>query len=275
MDKRKPLLNENARVLEKINEQRIEPHKVTKPIQLLAAWMVGLVVTNSSFLIAASQMAEHSWEKGFLVVAAVINVPVFLFALFLLQTRFRAELQEDTYYSEYLSKKTSTPIKLDKNTEQDARIERIERLVTQLSAQKIEKNNNLAAEGGLDWAGWPIAVNRYHPDFKEIKAALKAAKIPITSYFGNKGKVPSRWVISLSRFLPITHKTAILRELMPFKFDGFQLWEPMMEADENEDVYIGSYGSSPVAPINKELRELLMQDDIEESDLAFLYEINS
>ncbi|HAS1098285.1 TPA: hypothetical protein I3789_004880, partial [Enterobacter cloacae] len=71
-------------MLEKINEQRIEPHKVTKPIQLLAAWMVGLVVTNSSFLIAASQMTDQSWEKGFLVVAAVINVPLFLFALFLL-----------------------------------------------------------------------------------------------------------------------------------------------------------------------------------------------
>lgn len=81
-------------------------------------------------------MTDQSWEKGFLVVAAVINVPLFLFALFLLQTRFRAELQEDTYYSEYLSKKTSTPIKLDKNTEQDARIERVERLVSQLSAQK-------------------------------------------------------------------------------------------------------------------------------------------
>lgn len=88
-----------------MKEQRIEPHKVTKPIQLLAAWMVGLVVTNSSFLIAAVQMADESWERGCLVIAAVANVPVFLFALFLLQTRFRAELQEDTYYSEYLSKK--------------------------------------------------------------------------------------------------------------------------------------------------------------------------
>ncbi|MGS4821295.1 hypothetical protein ACN4GA_20085 [Raoultella terrigena] len=262
-------------MLEKINEQRIEPHKVTKPIQLLAAWMVGLVVTNSSFLIAASQMTDHSWEKGFLVVAAVINVPVFLFALFLLQTRFRAELQEDTYYSEYLSKKTSTPIKLDKNTEQDARIERVERLVSQLSAQKIEQDNNVSAEGELDWTEWPVGLNRYHPNFKEIKAALKAAKIPITSYFGRKEKLPSRWVISLSRFLPITHKTAILRELISFKFDGFQLWEPMREAEENEDVYIGSYGSSPVAPINNELRELLRQDDIEASELDFLYEINS
>ena len=268
-------MSENTIVLEKINEQRIEPHKVTKPIQLLAAWMVGLVVTNSSFLIAASQMTDHSWEKVFLVVAAVINVPVFLIALFLLQTRFRAELQEDTYYSEYLSKKTSTPIKLDKNTEQDARIERIERLVSQLSAQKIEQDNNLSAEGELDWTEWPVSLNRYHPNFRQIKAALKAAKIPITSYFGHKGKLPNRWVISLSKFLPITHKTAILRELMPFKFDGFQLWEPMREADENEDVYIGSYGSSPVAPINKELRELIKQDDIEESDLAFLYDINS
>ena len=38
----------------------------------------------------------------------------FLFALFLLQTKFRPELQEDQYYSQYLDKKTNTIVKVSR-----------------------------------------------------------------------------------------------------------------------------------------------------------------
>jgi hypothetical protein len=30
-----------------------------------------------------------------------VNVPVFIGALFLLQTKFRAQIQEDSYYAQY------------------------------------------------------------------------------------------------------------------------------------------------------------------------------
>jgi hypothetical protein len=33
-------------------ENRIDPERVTKPIQLLAAWLVGLIVVDGSFLVA-------------------------------------------------------------------------------------------------------------------------------------------------------------------------------------------------------------------------------
>ena len=35
-------------------EPRIQPEKITKPIQLLAAWLAGLVVVNGAFLTGAS-----------------------------------------------------------------------------------------------------------------------------------------------------------------------------------------------------------------------------
>jgi hypothetical protein len=83
-------------------ERHIAPEKVTKPIQLLAAWLVGLIVVNASFLLAAQQIGSPSWAAGALVVAAIANVPIFIAALFLLQTKFRPQMQEDSYYAQYL-----------------------------------------------------------------------------------------------------------------------------------------------------------------------------
>src|SRR4051794_5964201 len=62
-------------------EHKIEPHSITRPIQLLAAWLVGLTVTNGSFLGAAVSLGSGSWERSALVMAAIANVPLFLIAL--------------------------------------------------------------------------------------------------------------------------------------------------------------------------------------------------
>jgi len=85
----------------------IVPHRITKPIQLLAAWLAGLAIVNSSFLTAAGFLHEPTWLPTLLTIAAVINVPLFIASLFLLQTKFRPEMQEDTYYSKYLERKYS------------------------------------------------------------------------------------------------------------------------------------------------------------------------
>lgn len=85
-------------------DHQIIPDKVTKPIQLLAAWLVGLIVVNGTFLLAAQQITRPEWASGLLVICAVLNVPVFIFALFLLQTKFRPQMQEDSYYSQYLER---------------------------------------------------------------------------------------------------------------------------------------------------------------------------
>lgn len=89
-----------------MSEHRIDAHKITKPIQLLAAWLVGLAIIDISFLTAASQITAPAWIPGILAIAAVLNVPVFVFSIFLLQTKFRPEMQEDSYYSDYLNRKS-------------------------------------------------------------------------------------------------------------------------------------------------------------------------
>jgi hypothetical protein len=87
-----------------MSEHKIVPEKVTKPIQLLAAWLVGLILIDTAFLVAAGQISQPTWAAGLLVIAAVVNVPLFITALFLLQTKFRPQMQEDSYYAAFLAK---------------------------------------------------------------------------------------------------------------------------------------------------------------------------
>lgn len=87
----------------------IVPDRVTKPIQLLAAWLVGLILVNGSFLVAAEKIRTPAWVAAVLVIAAVVNVPVFLGALFLLQTKFRAQMQDDPHYSKFLEFEKQAP----------------------------------------------------------------------------------------------------------------------------------------------------------------------
>lgn len=251
-------------------DRSIQPHKVTKPIQLLAAWMVGLVVTNATFLTAATYLSSSDWGRGALIVASITNVPLFIISLFVLQTKFRAELQEDHFYADYLSKKTASIVRMDKNAVQDSRLEALEREVGRFGS--THSANGVLADGPdrLDWSKWPVGLNRLHPRFDEIRAALRDAGIPLTEIFGNVDDTPSRWVISLSNSLPTTHKVAILRALTPFQFDGFSFWDPVREADETEDVYIGSYGNRSFATIGDSLGRLL-EKNVEEVDLRHYY----
>jgi len=83
-------------------EPQITPHRITKPIQLLAAWLAGLAIVNASFLAGAAAIHEPRWITGVLVLASVANVPLFLLSIFLLQTRYRPQMQEDAFYSKYL-----------------------------------------------------------------------------------------------------------------------------------------------------------------------------
>jgi len=83
-------------------QQQFQPEKITKPIQLLAAWLIGLIAVNGSFLLGAKQIVVPAWAPALLVIASVVNVPVFILALFLPQTKFRPQMQEDPYYAQYL-----------------------------------------------------------------------------------------------------------------------------------------------------------------------------
>lgn len=119
-----------------MSEPEITPHKITKPIQLLAAWLGGLAVVDGSFLTAAATIETPTWVPGALVVASIVNVPLFIFSVFLLQTKFRPEMQEDSYYSEYLQKKYSDkPESVTALTVERPLGELAEKIVAQVSAE--------------------------------------------------------------------------------------------------------------------------------------------
>jgi hypothetical protein len=81
----------------------IDPEKVTKPIQLVAAWFVALGALVGAFLSASEVVQQPSWLPVLYGIAAVAFVPLFAWLVFRLQTRYRTELQEDRYYSKNLA----------------------------------------------------------------------------------------------------------------------------------------------------------------------------
>ena len=243
----------------------IQPQQVTRPIQLLAAWLVGLICIDGIFLEVALRL-DGGWERGGLVLAAILNVPAFLTAMFTLQTRFRAELQDDAHYAQYLSKKTAAAltVRVDDAPGDGVAFEPDARLLAHVAATD-------GPDGTLDWTPWRVAINDHLPRFEEIRAALRAAGIPVAEIFGNAGQdgaePPENRVVSLSRALPLSHQLALLRALLPFDLDGFQRWRPVADADETEDVYIGGYGVARYARFTDALRTLLAGEP-EEADLA-------
>jgi hypothetical protein len=86
-------------------EPKIEPHRITKPIQLLAVWFSALVLLDTAFLVAAAKISNPAWVAPMLSVAAVVFVPIFLIAAFLMQTIFRPQLQDDSHYAEWLKRR--------------------------------------------------------------------------------------------------------------------------------------------------------------------------
>lgn len=78
---------------------KIEPHKITTPIQLLAVWFVGLIALVGAFITGSATVQTPVWLQAMFGITAVCIVPVFLTLVFLLQTRFRVQVLDDQYYS--------------------------------------------------------------------------------------------------------------------------------------------------------------------------------
>lgn len=124
-----------------MDNKQINPEKITKPIQLLGAWLAGLIVINGSFLAVASTITTPQWVVGALVIASIINVPIFLGCIFLLQTKFRPEMQEDSYYARYLESSTG---KLVYQKKEDAATIELKEIIE--SSNKL----NISMFSGLD-----------------------------------------------------------------------------------------------------------------------------
>lgn len=259
-----------------MNEQRIEPHKVTKPIQLLAAWLVGLCILDGLFLGAAAAFKDFPLASGILILAAILNVPAFLYSLFLLQTKYRPEMQEDTYYATYLDKNTNKSVEVIKPSLRDHRFDEFREEFSLLrnqiahlnTPQPLSVGNEADVSSKADWNECRIGVNIHHPNYWGIRKALKAASIPVTLTFGSDIEPPSKFVLAINVDAAPELMQKALKELFKFPFDGVKLTTFDYENDTKEHIYVGSYAlSDGFAPITDELRDLV-QNDIDPLDLG-------
>lgn len=262
-------------------EERIEPHKVTKPIQLLAAWLLGLILIDGSFLSAAALLKQPSWAPGFLTVAAVLNVPIFLGSLFLLQTRFRPEMQEDTFYSKYLevTRATRKPENITADiqtlrsmvTESNSRtIEVVERLQVQviqltgqvsriteetpavapsLPAVKAIAQQLTVAQESLEytkrivqWQPYDVQVNDLLPSYSEITSKLRAAGIPLGQTFGSTSASARQPSAYVMAFGSGIEVAALQHLLVTLADAGPKYLDYSDDPSDAERFYIGSYG---------------------------------
>lgn len=133
--------------MENIDYPKFKPEKITKPIQLLAVWFVGLIFIDGLFIFTSTKIEEVVLEY-FLVIASILNVPLFLYLLFKLQTKFRAELQEDSFYFKYLDRNS----KIKEKEELESRVESRNEIEKQFETidSKIDNLTKGLKEKGLN-----------------------------------------------------------------------------------------------------------------------------
>jgi len=77
----------------------LNPKHINQPIQLLGASLIGSVLLVGEFLYASVNVPSQimSW---FYCVTAILIFPIILYFIFILQTKYRVELQGDQYFNE-------------------------------------------------------------------------------------------------------------------------------------------------------------------------------
>ncbi len=222
-----------------MNQENVRPEKITKPIQLLGAWLVGLLSISSSFLVAATKMPSNSWESSILVIAAILNVPIFLGAVFLLQTKFRPELQEDSYYSTYLSQKTNKPIIINKREtnfyELEKKLEHIE--------LKLEKSITPRTDDFKMKENFFIGINENLDNYEKIKEKLISEGILRISKFGSYAGKPEKNVVAISGYLSKEETNEAIQLAKELGFKHYSFFDNK-EEETREDILVGAYGSA-------------------------------
>jgi hypothetical protein len=253
--------------------QRIDPSKVIKPIQLLAAWLVGLIVIDGAFLAASTKISKPEWAAGLLVIAAVGNVPIFLTCLFLLQTKFRPQLQDDEHYARYLERYSVETAKAELVEVARAPVqhgvigERIKEVI-----ESISEAGPASATVAFGRDHPVIRINDLLPSFDELRSTLEKAGIAITNTFGTNsedGGIPSPFLVSAGNEVNVAIFQTVVRIAMRFGLEGVQ-YVPMPHNKNN--IYVGSYGyrARPYVLMTPELAERLLSPDLKWNQLRGL-----
>jgi hypothetical protein len=86
-------------------EHNIHADKITRPIQLQAAWLITLLLLVGAFLTATKLVVTPPWMPIMFGITAVLLVPAFAILVFCMQTKYRPLLQEDHYYAQWITRK--------------------------------------------------------------------------------------------------------------------------------------------------------------------------
>jgi hypothetical protein len=287
------------------SSNRIEAQRITKPIQLLAAWLVGLVLVNASFFTAAAALSEPWWLRVVLVVAAVLNVPIFLIAIFLLQTRFRPEMQEDTFYSRYLeSQLTNKPqmpgeelssIRRELFEATSRTLQNVEGLqnqvsilaaaldsrrtrdteqsaLAQLSLQIVESKRLLdQARSDITWTKYNIWLNDLIPAYETINGKLQEKGITLSGTFGSSSQVP--WKPELVRLsFGSDIDVQNIQQLISILDGHIEAINYSDQSIHQRRIYIGGYGyqREPSARLTSQFVEKLSKPGLTVGELIRL-----
>jgi len=276
------------------SNQKIPVEKVTKPIQLLAAWLTGLIVVDAAFLTAANTLSEPIWAKGLLIIAAIINVPLFLISIFLLQTKFRPEMQEDAFYSKYLESKTGMlrqPVSSNQlsklkeelysaNTETLKLVSSMQQEIKGLTfeikdgkaAPLLLPNNEVLerqikeAEEASAWNQCEIRLNRLMKTRSQFKKCLIENNIPIHGMFGNSDldfNDPPEIVIGSG--FSLEHLKTFLNAISEQSVSTVAFAYPDDDDKElyHKEILIGSYNSHDFGLSLQDAVELINKPNIE------------
>lgn len=259
-----------------MSKSKIEPHKVTKPIQLLAAWLAGLVLLDAAFLGAAATLTAPSWAPGALVIASIVNVPIFVICIFLLQTRFRPEMQEDTYYAKYLDNQTGTmrsdavqevsALRAEFSKSNSRTLDMIEsvqshvtalaesaRISSQLNEDEALKLKTISEESDRSsklissakqiarWERYSVSINDLLPAYSKIQKALDDHLIPISTTFGSGSNNPDIPQFGILSFGPDVELEAIVTILDLVQIHGIDFISYTAGERHKQHIVIGSY----------------------------------
>jgi hypothetical protein len=208
-----------------MTENNIRSEKITKPIQLLAVWFSGLVILVSLLLAGAKTISTPAWITPLLVISAILIIPLFLYFVFLLQTKYRPQMQEDSFYSKYLDLESKQDLKPDSDNKfinaiaeienkfqtfsQDQRdkLQDLQQLLSKnensLDIKKITKvaeelNNEVQNVENLRVQNIKIRVNRTLQKYKKILFTLVQNNFEeIESFKNENDQAPEKFLISI------------------------------------------------------------------------------
>ncbi len=245
---------------------KIEPHRITKPIQLLAAWLLGLICINGAFLVAAAKITDPQWVSGALVIACIVNVPLFLISIFLLQTKFRPEMQEDSFYSKYLESKTGNT-KIEITPESVASIREDVASLEKAFAGKVMPEMGEAAIEKLKWSSVRVLLNKNLDSFSKIVKELSNHGIPVHETFGAGASKPETFSVAIGTGFDKEQIISLVEALLLVTDGWISFAHEEPDDDFDNKVLIGAYGGYSHGIELSKMKSLLQRKDITQHEI--------